>query len=111
MLKTKKIGKWTVSEAGMREAVRKMNMIQQVREQAEKGKADDELITALSVFPVIAGCVTPLLTIEKFLQIPEQELDELSKAAMELNPHWFVMPDQEKKTDETQSEPTPDSKT
>lgn len=82
----------------MREAVRRVSMMRKVQELAEKEDRDEELIQALGIFPHIAGCITPVISMTEFLQIPETVLDELSQAAMELNPHWFVTPDQEKKT-------------
>ena len=98
MLQTKQIGDNVVSEAGMREAVRRVSMIRKVQDLAEKEDRDEELIQALGIYPHIAGCITPVLSMTEFMQIPETVLDELSQAAMELNPHWFVTPEQEKKT-------------
>jgi hypothetical protein len=96
MLETKQVGEYVVSQAGMREAVRRVSMLNKLQETAEN--YDDETLTALAIYPHIAGCVTPIISIDEFIQIPEQVLDELSTAAMELNPHWFIVPEQEKKT-------------
>lgn len=107
MLQTKQVGNYTVSQAGMREAVRRMTMIKKIQEMVQGGELDDDTVTALSIYPHIAGCVTPIISVNAFLEIPEQELDELSKVAMELNPHWYEIPDQEKKTDAILIESTP----
>ena len=93
------VGAWTFKEAAIREAIRKSNMAKSVI--AYLGDdADEELANALSLYPFIAGCCLPIITIDEFLEIPETVVDEMSKAAMELNAHWFVAPDQEKKTNE-----------
>jgi hypothetical protein len=98
MLQTKQIGKRTVSQAGMIHAVRRVNMVKEL--QGLVGKYDDETMTALALYPHIAGCVEPKITIEQFMGMTEQELDALTIAVMELNPHWFTLPEdeQEKKT-------------
>ena len=70
---------------------------------------DNETMTALAVYPHIAGCVEPRISIDEFMQMPETELDKLTAAAMELNPHWFELPDEEKKTETPPTESTPQS--
>ena len=104
MLHTKTVGIYTVSQAGMREAVRRVGMMQELQNSQEM--YDLETLTALSIYPNIAGCIQPLISIEDFMQMPEQELDSLSAAVMELNPHWFAVPDQEKKTKKARKRPT-----
>jgi hypothetical protein len=106
MLQTKQVGKYTVSQAGMRESVRRVNMVKRLQEQLDK--YDDETFQALSLYPHLAGCITPVISIDEFMEMPEQELDALTIAVMELNPHWFALPDQEKKTETPPPPSTPD---
>ena len=96
------VGIYTVREAGMREAVRRVNMAEKVQDYLKAFPDDSELATALSIYPHVAGSVLPIISIDDFLEMREVEIDELSKAAMELNAHWFVIPSEEKKTDEQQ---------
>jgi len=103
MLVEKKIGKYTVREAGMREAVRKIRMMEQA---AEYAGDDAELKTTLAIYPHVFGCVIPHVSVDEFLELKETEIDTLYLAALELNPHWFALPDQEKKTDQQLSEST-----
>lgn len=109
MLQTKQVGDYVVSQAGMIHAVRRVNMVKKLQEAASQ--YDEETLTALAVYPHIAGCVSPIISIEQFMEMPETQLDALTVAAMELNPHWFSVPeeDQEKKTETPPSESTPDS--
>jgi hypothetical protein len=109
MLKTEQVGEFTVSEAGMREAVRRVLMVKRVRVEIDKGEMDEETTTAITIYPHIAGCITPQITINQFMQLPELLIDQLSEAAMRLNPHWFAVPDEEKKTSELPPTPTTDS--
>lgn len=97
MLQTKQVGKYTVSQAGMIHAVRRTNLYKEFAQNAEK--YDPETLAAMAVYPLIAGCVSPLITVDEFMEMPEQELDALTVVVMELNPHWFEIPDQEKKTE------------
>ncbi len=94
------VGNFIVKEASMRESIRRANMLESVKKFISDHPADTELDSFLYVYPFIFGCTTPAVTIEQFMEMPEMLVDELSKSAMELNPHWFVVPDQEKKTDE-----------
>ena len=103
------VGNYTVKEAAMREAIRRTNMIKSVELYIADHPADTELKEFLFVYPFVAGCTTPLITIEQFMEIPESIVEELSKAAMDVNPHWFTLPDQEKKTDEPPPTSTSDS--
>ncbi len=94
------VGSYIVKEASMRESIRRSNMLESVKKFIADHPADTELDSFLYVYPFIFGCTTPTVSIEQFMELPEMLVEELSKAAMELNPHWFVVPDQEKKTDE-----------
>ena len=103
------VGSYTVREAGMREAVRRVGMAEKVTEYLKAFPDDAELATALSIYPHVAGSVLPIISIDEFLDMRELDIDELSKAAMELNAHWFTIPEIEKKTDEQQIPSTEDS--
>lgn len=103
------VGQFVVREASMREAVRRINMMTQVEQYLKQYPEDAELAQAISPYPFVAGCTQPIISIDQFLDMPETVLDELSKAAMDLNPHWFAMPDQEKKIDEPPATSTEDS--
>jgi hypothetical protein len=103
------VGSYVVKEAAMRESIRRTNMIQSAQRYIDAHPEDTELKDFLFVWPFVAGCTTPLISIEQFLEIPEAIVEELSKAAMEVNPHWFEVPDQEKKTEEPQTESTNNS--
>lgn len=111
VLKTKQVQSFTVSEASMRHAFRRVEMIKHVQGLVERNEIDPEVAPALAIYPHLAGCVTPIISVEQFLEMPEVILDELMQAVMELNPHWFPKPDQEKKTGETQTESTDTSAT
>lgn len=92
----------------MREAVRRMNIVKEITAMIERGECDSETITALTIYPSIAACVSPVLTVDEYLNTPESELDEISKACMELNPHWFKVPDDpdEEKKSEIEQQPS-----
>jgi hypothetical protein len=107
-LKTEQVGEYTVSEAGMREAVRRVLMVKRIQVMFDAGEMDEEEKTALSIYPHIAGCITPQITVNQFMQLKETEIDKLSEAAMRLNPHWFAVPDEEKKTSELLPTPMTD---
>jgi len=109
MLKTKKIGKYTVSQAGLIHSVRRMNMMKEIQAKIEGGGLPDEVTAAIAVYPHIAGCIEPRFTIEQMLQMPEQEIDKLTQAVMDLNPHWFELPPEEKKSDPELTNSTTDS--
>lgn len=109
-LKTEQVGEYTVSQAGMREACRRVLMVKRVQLQIEQGGLDEETSTALTIYPHVAGCITPQISIDKFMEMTEVEINALSEAAMRLNPHWFATPEEEeKKTSEPLPTPTPDS--
>ena len=97
------VGIWTLKEAAGREAIRRVNMAESAKAWIANHPEDTEAEQILGLYPHIAGCAWPIISIEQFLELPETMLDELSNAAMEINPHWFVSPDQEKKTDEPQT--------
>lgn len=110
-LQTEQVGQYTVSQAGMVEASRRVLMMKRVQLKIEEGGLDEETTTALSVYPHIAGCVTPKISIEKWMEMSEVEINDLSEASMRLNPHWFATPgvDEEKKMSEPLPTSTPDS--
>ena len=94
------VGIWVLKEAAGREAIRRVNMAESARAWMGAHPEDAEAGQILGLYPHIAGCAWPIISIDQFLELPETMLDQLSKAAMELNAHWFVDPSQEKKTDE-----------
>ena len=94
------VGIWTLKEAAGREAIRRVNMAESAKAWISNHPEDTEAEQILGLYPHIAGCAWPIISIDQFLELPETVLDELSNAAMKINPHWFVAPDQEKKTDE-----------
>ena len=96
----KSVGIWVLKEAAGREAIRRVNMAESAKAWCANHPEDTEAEQILGLYPHIAGCAWPIISIEQFLELPETLLDELSNAAMKINPHWFVAPDQEKKTDE-----------
>jgi hypothetical protein len=96
----KSVGIWVLKEAAGREAIRRVNMAESAKAWIVQHPEDAEAEQILGLYPHIAGCAWPIISIEQFLELPETLLDELSNAAMSLNPHWFVAPDQEKKTNE-----------
>lgn len=110
-LKTEQVGEFIVSQAGMVEACRRVLMIKRVQVEIEKGGLDEETTTALSIYPHVAGCVTPQISINKWMQMAEIEINDLSEASMRLNPHWFAAPgvDEEKKMSEPLPVSTSDS--
>ena len=97
------VGIWTLKEAAGREAIRRVNMAESAKAWIANHPEDTEAEQILGLYPHIAGCAWPIISIEQFLELPETLLDELSNAAMSLNAHWFVDPDKEKKTDEPQT--------
>lgn len=97
------VGIWVLKEAAGREAIRRVNMAESAKAWIANHPEDTEAEQILGLYPHIAGCAWPIISIEQFLELPETMLDELSNAAMSLNAHWFVAPDQEKKTDEPQT--------
>lgn len=98
----KSVGIWVLKEAAGREAIRRVNMAESAKAWIVQHPEDAEAEQILGLYPHIAGCAWPIISIEQFLELPETLLDELSNAAMSLNPHWFVAPDDEKKKEEPQ---------
>ena len=138
----KKIGKWTVKPAVLNDAMRKSVMADVAKayliKEAAKAKIEDfeslvntlrdnpamyETVTekerefydmsrVVSVWVMVAGCVKPYITIDEWRGMDDAQVEEISTAAMEINPHWFEAPktpEQEKKTGEILIESTPDS--
>jgi len=110
-LQTEQVGSYTVSQAGMVEACRRILMIKRVQVKIDEGGLDEETTTAMTIYPHVAGCVTPQISLDKWMQMSEVEIDKLSEASMRLNPHWFATPgpDEEKKMSEPLPTSTPDS--
>lgn len=80
----------------------------------EKEREFYDLSRTVSVWVAVAGCVKPYITIDEWRGLEDAQVTDISTAAMEINPHWFEVPktpEQEKKTDETQSEYITDSVT
>jgi hypothetical protein len=98
----KLVGIWVLKEAAGREAIRRVNMAESAKAWIADHPEDSEAEQILGLYPHIAGCAWPIISIEQFLELPETMLDALSKAALELNAHWFASPDDEKKKDEPQ---------
>ena len=107
----KMVGGYLFKEAAGREAIRRVNMGNSVTKYAEEHPEDLEGIQILALYPHLAGCAWPVMTIDQFLEIPEKLLDEMSHAAMELNPHWFPSLESEKKTEETREKSLEKSET
>jgi hypothetical protein len=66
-----------------------------------------DLASSVGSWSAICGCVKPYISIDEWLSLDEDTITALGDAVKELNPHWFEMPDTEKKTDETQMTFTP----
>jgi hypothetical protein len=108
MLQTRKIGEYTVTEAGPLEAARVMKNAQKYQALIDAAQAKDaevsddeyEFLQALAIWPTIASCTSPQISIDEWMQIPLTTIAQLREAAEILNPSWFVAltPDQEKKT-------------
>lgn len=107
MLEKKQVGNYIVSQAGMFHAIRRMRMLQAVMDAQEKKLYDDDTLEGLKVYPNIAAAIDNInMTIEDYRQTPEIVLDELTTASMELNPHWYGIVNNEKKTNTLQPEST-----
>jgi hypothetical protein len=133
-----KVGAWTIETAQMKHTARKYSMTTVIQSWLRKNSAvagvadyqatlaeirDDPTVyenlteaarefcdrAALAgMWATVAACVKPYITLDSWLELPEESMNELTAAVERLNPHWFVSPDQEKKTDEPQPTPTPD---
>jgi hypothetical protein len=99
-LQTRRVDVYTVTEAGPLEAARVMRLATeyQARLAAAQEKPngateeDFELLQALSVWPSVGACMTPIPSVEDWLQIPLTTIEKLKGAAEILNPSWFVAP-------------------
>jgi hypothetical protein len=108
MLQTRKVGEYTISEAGPLEAARIMRLSARYTEMLEAMKTKGDLVTdddmerlqALAIWPQVAACVVPAISADDWLQIPLTIVSELRTAAEILNPSWFMVstPAAEKKT-------------
>lgn len=133
-----KVNGWTIETAQMKHTARKYSMttvvqswlrkasaaagvadyqlmLSEIRDDAEKYEALTEAqrdfcdTAALAgMWSTVAACVKPYITLEEWLKLPEESVNDLSAAVERLNPHWFIAPDQEKKTSELPPTPTPD---
>jgi len=131
-----KIGTWKIETAQMKHSARKysMNTVAQtfLRKQAAEFGVEDfhifladlqanpekyeqlseperelsDLSSSVGVWASVAGCIKPYIQLEEWLSFDDKQVEALSTAAQELNPHWFVVPDQEKKTNEQLIEST-----
>ena len=83
-LRTKQVGKWTVSEIGALQGVR-MNLFRAQAE--ERAKKDDTVGMAevLQEWAQLSACVDPLLTADEYLQMPAVEIMEIVNAMGEVN--------------------------
>lgn len=104
-LQTRKVAEYVVTEAGPLEAARVMRHAQTYQELvaaaqargAEVSLQELEILEALAIWPTIAACTSPAISIDDWMQIPLTTIKELRDAAEILNPSWFVLI-QEKKT-------------
>ncbi len=107
-LQTRKVGEYVVTEAGPLEAARVMRHAQTYQALVSAAQARDaevtvqelEILEALAIWPTIAACTSPAISIDDWMQIPLTTIKELRDAAEILNPSWFtaMTPTQEKKT-------------
>jgi len=137
-LSFKKFEKWTIETAQMKHSARKNSnnlvadawlrkfsaeyeiddfrkFLQDIQEQPEKyGEITErerefcDIAASVSSWIILTGCIKPYITIDEWLTFDDPTITALFSAAQELNPHWFEIPDQEKKTDETQLKSTSD---
>lgn len=137
-LPSEKVNGWTIETAQMKHTARKYSMttvvqswlrkasaaagvadyqltLAEIRDDAEKYESLTEAqrdfcdTAALAgMWATVAACVKPYITLEEWLKLPEESINDLSAAVERLNPHWFVAPDQEKKTSALPPTPTPD---
>jgi len=98
MLKTQKVDKYTVSEAGIFQNLR----LAQYRDEADKiheslPECDSATQYALFIWPMVAATTEPAPTWAEFT---EEMRDDVSmpivSAVMELNAHWFGEVDKKK---------------
>lgn len=129
-LPSRKVDQWTVETAQMKHSARKYSMnavaqkylrvlaaeceienytelLQTVQATPEKYEELSEperefcdLSSSVGVWATVAGCIKPYIPLDEWLGFDDGKIEKLSTAVQELNPHWFVQADQEKKTDE-----------
>jgi hypothetical protein len=106
MLQTRKVGEYTISEAGPLEAARLMHLsaiyvdMRATLNASGDPVTTETLLQALLIWPFVAACVVPAISADDWLQIPLTIVSELRTAAEILNPSWFMVstPAAEKKT-------------
>jgi hypothetical protein len=104
-LKTKQVGKYTVSQVGTLESAR-MRVFTDEKERylavlKKDGKEiPDELLLTLEEWVSFAACIMPKITIEEYLQTPIVELTSLGDALQEVNDNGLpvTVPSKKKKS-------------
>jgi hypothetical protein len=66
----------------------------------EEQRNFSDISSSVGVWATIAGCIKPYINIDEWLGFDDKTVEKLATAAQELNSHWFIQPEQEKKTDE-----------
>lgn len=82
MLKTKQVGKYTVSQAGPREEARMIAYSKRVESIEVEDEADRE---ALTQWAYVAAVTRPIIPLEDYLNTPAVELREILEAVAETN--------------------------
>lgn len=80
MLKTKQVGKYTISQIGPLQA----SNLRIFQARAEK-EPDEGRKAALSEWAVLAACTSPYISETEYLDTPVQELQPLMEAMEEVN--------------------------
>lgn len=131
-LQNMKVRGWTVETAQMKHTARKYSMAtvaqSWLRKHAAIAGVDDyqgvltsvrddpetydtlpevtrefcDTASSVGVWTAVCACVRPYIGVDEWLSLDEGAVNELSAAVEQLNPHWFVAPDQEKKIEELQ---------
>lgn len=126
-LENLKVDRWTVETAQMKHTSRKYTMasvsqswlrkfaaecgvddyqklLEDFRDNPETYEAMTEperefcdTASSVGVWTTIGACVRPYIGIDEWLKLPEDTVNGLAEAVEKLNPHWLVVPDQEKK--------------
>lgn len=124
-----KIGKWTIEPAQMKHTARKYTMTSVVdshlrKKAAEAGIGDYKKLLAdvnadaaiydtltekernfyddasmAGMWAMMGACIVPYIPLPEWLALDYETVEKLSNGVMEVNPHWFDQPDQEKKTE------------
>lgn len=124
-----KFEKWVIEKSLMKHNIRKVSMfsvaksfllkhakelnikdyeslIKSVQEDAEKYETLSEkerdfcdTASTVGVWATVAACIKPYINLSEWLNLTEDQANGITDAVMEKNPHWFEIPDQEKKTD------------